>query len=177
MFQGVRSSSRERNIGLHRWRKSAPKVGNDWGISIIEILMVALALAVLAGMGMPSLLRTIDAYRLRGAAWNLAGDLRLARQKAVSLQQRHRICFANCAGPVPARGYLLEREVPPWTVDVRRADVPDGLVFTDDAGRKFTFEAKGEVNGGCTQLTNAVGSYQIRILSSGRVLVSKGPCP
>lgn len=177
MSLGVRSSSRERSIGLHRWRKSAPKVGNDTGISIIEILMVALALAVLAGMGMPSLLRTLDAYRLRGAAWNLAGDLRLARQKAVSLQQRHRICFANCAGPVPAGGYLLEREVPPWMVDVRRADLPDGVAINDNAGGKFTFEAKGEVNGGCTTLTNDVGSYQIRILSSGRVLVSKGPCP
>ncbi len=152
-------------------------MGNDRGISIIEILMVALALAVLAGMGMPSLLRTLDAYRLRGAAWNLAGDLRLARQKAVSLQQRHRICFANCADPVPAGGYLLEREAPPWMVDVRRADLPDGVAINDNVGGKFTFEAKGEVNGGCTTLTNGVGSYQIRILSSGRVLVSKGPCP
>src|SRR3990170_6403866 len=102
MSQGVRSWSRERSTGWRRWRKSAPMVGGDRGFSLMEILMVAAALVVLAGMAMPSVFRTLEVYRLRGAAWNLAGDLRLARQKAVSLQLDHRICFANCDAAVPA---------------------------------------------------------------------------
>src|SRR3970282_3058210 len=110
MSQGVRFWSRERSIGLHRWRRSAPMVGDDKGFSLMELFMVGVALVVLVGMVMPSVFRTLEAYRLRGAAWNLAGDLRLARQKAVSLQLDHRICFANCDAAVPAGGYPLQRK-------------------------------------------------------------------
>lgn len=167
---------------MHRWRKSALKVGDNRGISIIEILMVALALAVLAGMGMPSLLRTLDAYRLRGAAWEMAGDLRLARQKAVSLQQRHRICFADCASPVPAGGYLLERKADPavpdpggWLLDLTRTNLPNGVNFTF-TGDKVTYDTKGEAFGSTITLTNSVGTYAVVASPSGRVRACKGSC-
>src|SRR3972149_6235762 len=96
MSQSVRSWSRERSTGLHRWSRSAPTVGGERGFSLMEILMVAAALVVLAGMAMPSVFRTLEVYRLRGAAWNLAGDLRLARQKAVSPQLHPRDVVGQC---------------------------------------------------------------------------------
>jgi Tfp pilus assembly protein FimT len=155
--------------------------GDDRGVSIIEILMVALALAVMAGMAMPSVFRTLEATRLRAAAWNLAGDLRLARQKAVSLQLDHRICFANCDGDaVPAGGYLLQRKnsVPPpvWSVDVRRADLPDGLTLTPEAD-KVTYDLKGEASGSKVTFTNSVGTYEVVASPSGRVRACKVSCP
>ena len=156
-------------------------MGDDRGISIIEILMVALALAVMAGMAMPSVFRTLEVYRLRAAAWNLAGDLRLARQKAVSLQLDHRICFANCGDAVPAGGYLLQRKnaVPPpvWSVDVRRADLPDGLTINPGAVDAVTYDLKGEASGGTIDLTNSVGAYQVKATPSGRVRACKVGCP
>ncbi|MGH7371570.1 MAG: GspH/FimT family pseudopilin [Candidatus Methylomirabilales bacterium] len=159
--------------------------GDNKGISIIEILMVALALAVMAGMAMPSVSRTLEVYRLRGAAWNLAGDLRLARQKAVSLQLDHRICLTDCSDAVPAGGYLLERQnpggpPPGWVVDVFRSDVPDGVTITTTAlGGKLTFDTKGGVSGamGTMTLTNGSGTYQVATAITGRVLVCKGNCP
>jgi Tfp pilus assembly protein FimT len=156
-------------------------VGDDRGVSIIEILMVALALAVMAGMALPSVSRTLETTRLRGAAWNLAGDLRLARQKAVSLQLDHRICFANCVEAVPAGGYLLERKVsagPPavWFVDVRRADLPDGLTLIPEAD-KVTYDLKGEASGSKVTFTNSVGTYEVVASPSGRVRACKPTCP
>jgi type II secretory pathway pseudopilin PulG len=156
-------------------------VGDDRGVSIIEILMVALALAVMAGMALPSVSRTLETTRLRGAAWNLAGDLRLARQKAVSLQLDHRICFANCVEAVPAGGYLLERKVsagPPavWFVDVRRADLPDGLTLIPEAD-KVTYDLKGEASGSKVTFTNSVGTYEVVASPSGRVRACKVSCP
>ncbi len=155
-------------------------IRDDRGISIIEILMVALALAVLAGMGMPSLLRTLDVYRLRGAAWNLAGDLRLARQTAVSTQVRHRFCLSGCDNPVPAGGYLLEREAAPsWEV-LARISAPNGVGITTTApGGKLTFDTKGGVSGamGTMTLTNGSGTYQVATAMTGRVVVCKGICP
>jgi len=155
--------------------------GDDRGVSIIEILMVALALAVMAGMAMPSVFRTLEAYRLRAAAWNLAGDLRLARQKAVSLQLDHRICFANCDAAVPAGGYLLQRKVsagPPavWFVDVRRGDLPDGVNLTWSADA-VTYDLKGEASGSTITMTNNTGTYAVVASPSGRVRACKGTCP
>jgi Tfp pilus assembly protein FimT len=156
-------------------------VGDDRGISIIEILMVALALAVMAGMGMPSVLRTLEATRLRATAWNLAGDLRLARQKAVSLQLDHRICFANCGAAVPVGGYLLQRKDsvgPPavWFVDVRRGDLPDGVTLTWSADA-VTYDPKGEASGSTITMTNNISTYAVVASPSGRVRACKVSCP
>lgn len=151
--------------------------GGQRGVTLIEILIVVTLSVVVAGVAMPWFLGVIESYRLRVAAWELAGDLRLARQKAVTTQVRHRICFSGCDSPVPAGGYLLEREETPlWKLDVVRADLPDGIAISDNAEGKFTFEAKGGVNGGKTTLTNGGGSYQVKTAPSGRVLVCKGTC-
>jgi prepilin-type N-terminal cleavage/methylation domain-containing protein len=156
------------------------RVGDDRGVSLMEILMVVVAVAVMAGMAMPSLLGTMERYRLRAAAWELAGDFRLARQKAVSLQQRHRICLANCGSPVPAGGYLLEREdgaVPGgWALDLTRSDLPNGLTVTW-IGDKVTYDTKGEASGSTVTLTNSVGTFEVVASPSGRVRACKVACP
>ena len=151
--------------------------GGQRGVTLIEILIVVTLLVVVAGVAMPWFLGVIESYRLRVAAWELAGDLRLARQKAVTTQVRHRVCFSGCDSPVPAGGYLLEREGAPWEVYVVRADLPDGVAISDNAGGKFTFEAKGGVNGGTATLSSTAGTYQVRTASTGRVRVCKGICP
>ncbi|MGH7404931.1 MAG: pilus assembly FimT family protein [Candidatus Methylomirabilales bacterium] len=156
-------------------------VGDNRGASLMELFMVGVALVVLVGMAMPLVFRTLEAYRLRGAAWNLAGDLRLARQKAVSLQLDHRICFANCDAAVPAGGYLLQRKVtagPPavWFVDVRRADLPDGLTLTWSADA-VRYDLKGEASGSTITLTNSAGTYDVVASPSGRVRACKPTCP
>ena len=156
-------------------------LGDNRGASLMELFMVGVALVVLMGMVMPSFFRTLEAYRLRGAAWNLAGDLRLARQKAVSLQLDHRICFANCDAPIPTGGYLLQRKVsagPPavWFVDVRRPDLPDGLTLTWSADT-VRYDLKGEASGSTITLTNSAGTYGVVASPSGRVRACKGSCP
>jgi Tfp pilus assembly protein FimT len=152
--------------------------GNDRGVSIMEILMVLLALAVMAAMALPSMFRTMEAYRLRGAAWNLAGDLRLARQTAVTTQVRHRFCRSGCDNPVPAGGYLLEREATPsWDV-LARINLPDGVDIAPTTPDKLTFDTKGGVSGamGTVTLTNGTGTYEVVTASTGRVRVCKGTC-
>ena len=151
--------------------------GGQRGVTLIEILIVVTLLVVVAGVAMPWFLGVIESYRLRVGAWELVGDLRLARQKAVTTQVRHRVCFSGCDSPVPAGGYLLEREGAPWELYVVRADLPDGVAISDNAGGKFTFEAKGGVNGGTATLSSTAGTYQVRTASTGRVRVCKGICP
>jgi len=155
--------------------------GGQRGVTLIEILIIVTLLVVVAGVAMPWFLGVIEAYRLRVAAWELAGDLRLARQKAVTTQVRHRICLLNCTSPVPIGGYLLERQAAGWVLDVTRADLPDGVVITTNGpGDKITFDTKGELSGTLgttTTLTNGTGIYEVRVASTGRVRVCKGTCP
>ena len=157
--------------------------GGQRGVTLIEILIIVTLVVVVAGVAMPWFLGVIESYRLRVAAWELAGDLRLARQKAVTTQVRHRICLLNCTSAVPAGGYLLERKVTDtdWALDVTRADLSDGVVITTNGpGDKITFDTKGELSGTLgttTALTNGTGTYEVKVASTGRVRVCKGTCP
>ena len=149
---------------------------------MMEILITVALLLIIAGFASPWLLCTLQAYRLRVAAWELAGDLRLARQKAVSLQQDHRICFSGCNAAVPAGGYLFERLDPgtgQWQMETSRDVLPDGATITTTAPTgTVTFNSKGELSGAAATitLTSEVGTYQLTAIPSGRVQVCKGSC-
>lgn len=146
------------------------------GITVIEILVVLIVAAIVAALAAPWFLGTIESYRVRTAAWEVAGDLRLARQRAVSTQVRHRFCLSNCDTPPPTGGYILEREEGSWVVDLVRADLPNGLAITSSAD-KVTYDVKGDASGGTITLSNNVETYQIVAAPSGRVQICKGMCP
>ncbi|MBI3989668.1 MAG: GspH/FimT family pseudopilin [candidate division NC10 bacterium] len=142
----------------------------------VAVLLIAIAITViLAIASIPFFQRTIEAYRLRAAAWQLAGDLRLARQKAVTLQKRQRVCFTGCTTTVPANGYVIEREEASWVSDSKGLPFAGG-VSMDPNVTAITFETKGEVNGATVTLANSIGIYQVRTASTGRVLVCKESC-
>lgn len=158
--------------------------GGQRGITLIEILIVLTIALVVAGMAMPWFLGTIEAYRLRVAAWEFVGDLRLARQKSVTMQVRHRICLFDCSTSVPGAAYILERQdsTDPtgWRLDVARTDLADGVVITTNGPQgKIEFGMKGEpfqTLGTSSRLTNGSGTYQVTVASTGRVRVCKGAC-
>lgn len=158
-------------------------IKSEKGMTVLELLFVLLVAAALAALGTPWILTAIQSYRVRTAAWEVAGDLRLARQKAVSLHQRHRICFANCASAVPTGGYLMEREdstAPPpgWVLALTRNDLPNGVGFTSNQDA-VTYNSKGDATIGATiTLTNNIGTYIVVAAPSGRVRACKGTiCP
>ena len=181
MFRSVKFWSRERNTYLRRSRKSPPAIGDQEGVTAMEILIVLVVVGIMTALAMPLILGNIESYRVRVAAWEMAGDLRLVRQRAVSLQQRHRICLSTCGSLVPTGGYLLERkEGVTWVVDLVRTDIPNGVALTTTApGGKLTFGSKGEVLGasGTMTLANVSGTYEVATATSGRVRVCKGTCP
>ncbi len=164
---------------------SRPKSVRDWptrrrGATIVELLTVLVLLVILAAIAIPGISPVVLRYRLRGAAWQLAGDLRLARQRAVTLQKRFRICLTSCAITVPAGSYSIERDdgtplSPQWisetNVTVRLP--PD---VTIGASGTATFATTGTASGSTFTLTNLIGTYQIVVGSTGRVRVCQGSC-
>ncbi len=55
------------------------------GFSLIELMIVVVILGVFIGFAAPALLTNTSSSKLRGAAENLAAQIQLARQKAVSI--------------------------------------------------------------------------------------------
>ena len=132
---------------------------------------------------MPLILGTLQRYRVRAAAWQLTGDLRLARQKAISTQMRHRVCFTSCTDPVPSPGYLLQWEDGAigsgnwkldFSVDFSKEFLGSNLTFPSTANP--TFNSKGTAGPGTITLANPSGSYDVVTAPSGRVRVCKGSC-
>ncbi len=149
----------------------------------MEIVILVAILLIVSGLALPGILGSIQAYRLRVAAWELAGDLRLARQKAVSTQLRYRVCFTECTDPTPSPGYLVQREEGglysgtwrmQFSVDFAKQFVGSALTISPNANP--TFDPKGSAGGATITLANPSGSYQLAIAQTGRVKVCKGSC-
>jgi len=61
------------------------------GVTFIELIILTVAMLILASIAVPRMGPVVQGFRLRGAGWQLGGDLRLARQRALTSQQRFRI--------------------------------------------------------------------------------------
>ena len=143
--------------------------------TLVELLIAVGLLAIISAVSLPTFTGTIRGYRLRSAAWQIAGDLRLARAKAVSVNRRHRVCFSNCGGPVPADGYLIQREEGSgWAIDL--AVLPPTQWVRVTSNRTITFTQTGETEGGTVTLASDSGSFQVRTHFTGRVKVCAGAC-
>jgi len=141
-----------------------------------ELLVAVGLIAVLSAISLPMLTGTIEGYRLRSAAWQVAGDLRLARQKAVSTNRRRRICFNACGATAPTNGYLIQRdEGSAWDVESVVQPPSNRLQVTSNA--TITFAETGEAAGGTVTLANGPESFQVRTHFTGKVTVCKGACP
>ena len=144
--------------------------------TLVELLIAVGLVAVISAASLPTLTRTIQGYRVRTAAWQIAGDLRLARAKAVSTNRRHRVCFSNCGGPVPTDGYLIQREEgSAWAIDSTVQPSTKGVQVASNA--TITFAETGEAASGTVTLVSGSGSFQVRTHFTGRVRVCTGSCP
>jgi Tfp pilus assembly protein FimT len=162
-----------------------PPRRNRWpsarGVTAVELIIIVALMVILAAVAVPGMSPVVQRGRLRGAAWQLAGDLRLARQEAITFQKRHRICVTNCAMAVPAGAYSIERDEgtranPRW-VSIKGATVrlPTSVSIATTASP--TFDEKGTASGATFTLTNLSGTYGLTVASTGRVLVCAGVCP
>jgi type II secretory pathway pseudopilin PulG len=68
------------------------------GTSLLEVVLVLALMSSLLGLGLPMLTRGADARRANDAARFVAGQFRLARQRAVMTGRRSAVVFDEVAG-------------------------------------------------------------------------------
>ena len=151
------------------------------GMTAVELLTAMVLLVILAAFAVPSISPVVVRQRLSGAAWQLGGDLRLARQRAVTERKRFRVCLTSCAISVPAGSYSIERDDGGWVSEAGVAVrlPPDVTVI---ASATACFLPTGVLDSSCGlgstfTLGNVMGTYEVRVASTGRVRVCKGSCP
>lgn len=147
------------------------------GVTMVELLTVVALLVVLAALAVPTVSPIVLRSRVRGAAWQVAGDLRLARQRAVTIKKRFRFCVAGCAVPVPSGSYSVEREDGAVWVNEHgvATRLPPDVTIAVNAAPTFTL--LGTAAAGTVTLSNVLGVYEIAVAQSGRVRVCEGACP
>jgi Tfp pilus assembly protein FimT len=150
-------------------------------VTFVELITLTIVLLILAAIGVPRVSPIVQRFQLKGAAWQLAGDLRLARQRAVTTQRRFRICVRTvCKITVPEGAYSVEVEQSPvgslkWTSETGApARLPPNVTITA-TDTDTTFSANGMASGVTFTLTNAMGSYQVAVGATGQVTVAACP--
>ncbi|MBI2081755.1 MAG: GspH/FimT family pseudopilin [candidate division NC10 bacterium] len=147
----------------------------------MEVLIALVVVLLLAGIATPSLLRTRDAYRIRTAAWELVGTLRLARQRAVTEHRRTRLVVNAAGAALEPNTYVLQQEEGAvlsgvWIDLGPRYRLPGGVSLGPAGAVSVTFSAKGGADPGTLILANVTGEYRVVVNVVGRVTVCQGAC-
>ncbi len=146
------------------------------GVTAVELLILVVLLIILAAFAIPGISPVVLNLRLRGAAWQLGGDLRLARQRAVTARSQFRICVTSCAISVPAGAYSLERnDGTGWVSETGTAvRLPPGVGVSATA--TASFGQTGTASASTFTLSNVMGTYVVVVNPTGRVRVCQGSC-
>lgn len=91
-------------MSLMRWIRN---MGMQ-GVTAIELLVVMVLVAILVGSGLPVLMTSVESARFNAAVRQVAGDVRLARSKAVTTRWEYRIRGRDRRGGANANRYRVE---------------------------------------------------------------------
>ena len=169
-----------------RLLRPAPGRG-ERGFTYIEAVMTVLVIGVMVGLSVPWLIPRYRAYQLRSAAWQIAGDLRLARQRAVTTRVCHRFAFRDGAAGANPNTYVIQyAATPPCAQPWLQESPPDPAVrlrlagpiqidpSSKPSGRTLLFNPNGSVvPSGTIQLTGSDGiGLAVTVDQVGRVKVN-----
>lgn len=143
---------------------------NRKGVTLLELIIVMVIIAIGAALVAPGIGAWIPTYRLRGATRDVVSHLRTAQMKAVSLNMEHRVRFTN------ATNYLIEyKTTAGWVAEGSQQNLPPGIQFTTHP-RIFEFNPNSTawISGGLI-IINSKGSKRTITLapSTGKINVKE----
>ena len=106
---------------------------NKKGVTLIELIVVLVIIAIAATLAIPNIAAWLPNYRLRTATRDIVSTMRTAQMKAVTTNIEHRVrlqpdsCFAD-EPERNARSYIILRAT---TMDGGCQEMPAGIRFHD----------------------------------------------
>ena len=159
--------------------------GRQQGFSLVDVVVTALIVSLMAGIGVPRLLRTMAEYRAESAANRIASDLALARKFARSTgsnetvtfdSNNHQYSFSKVANPnIPGTVYSVPLSDSPYNCSV------EDISFGGDTFAQFDSYGFPK-NGGTVTVRCGRARWLVKLdAASGRVttgaIVSSGVTP
>lgn len=155
------------------------------GLTVLEVLLVAVIFGVLAAAVLPNSSAVLQSYRLRSAAEMVAQDLRLVQERAVAGEGSNWRVLFNLGGD--RHLYLIKRLPETGGTRILR-QLPPGVAFEGDvlvgsAGRnEVYFTLEGTPNSGVVPIVITLmeesGRRKLYVKiagTTGRVMVSELP--
>jgi prepilin-type N-terminal cleavage/methylation domain-containing protein len=142
---------------------------NRRGITLIELVVVIVIIAIGAVLTAPNIGAWIPTYRLKSAAGDIVSMLRVAQAKAVSSNAMYRVSF-----DLVGSSYVLQYQGSGglWLNDGGSQALPKGVQFnTTFVGNLATFYPNSSATDGSITLLNAKGAQKsIRVWgTTGRI--------
>jgi len=146
---------------------------NQKGITLIELIVVFVIIAIGAALVVPNIGGWLPNYRLRSATRNIASTMRVAQMKAVSNNIPYRVNLNDAE--VGAGSYVLQYNSGGWTSEGAVQTLPSGIIISAITipAKHAEFNPNSTSSTGSLTLQNTKGSQKTITLTSatGRVKV------
>ncbi|HEY2954581.1 MAG TPA: prepilin-type N-terminal cleavage/methylation domain-containing protein [Candidatus Eisenbacteria bacterium] len=118
------------------------------GFSLIELSVVCLIFGVMLAFSIPSFISFRRTHLLKGATENLVGQLRLSRQKAMSIGHQQRVTFTTGAnGSYIVRDMSTSKDYGPFTLPKGITLESASLLVGGTTGKVITALTDGRFSG------------------------------
>jgi len=160
--------------------KYGGKAMNKKGVTLLELIIVMVIIAIGATLMVPAIGSWIPHYRLRSATRDIVSTMRTAQMKAVSMNKDFQVRFLN------TKSYILEYQTtsetcldgsPPtngWCRDGTQQNLPTGVEITSfPPNNRFLFNPNSTASTGSLTLKNSKNNTRTISLttSTGRIEV------
>ena len=141
------------------------------GFTLIQLIIVIVLLAILAGVGVPNFLSWLPKHRLKHAARDLYSNLQLEKMTAIKANKDCRVNYYK--NPDRYMINLLNKTI-------KLSDYKSGISFCGPNNQTFaaaaiTFNSRGTGNSGYAYLSNSgkTAYYRVGPLTSGAIKLQK----
>jgi prepilin-type N-terminal cleavage/methylation domain-containing protein len=143
---------------------------NRKGVTLIELIVVMIIIAIGALLMAPNIGAWLPNYRLRSATRDIISTMRTAQMKAVSTNMEYRVLFDP-----GAKTYSLQRNSGGWQPDGATQALPSGIEISaiNFGGNNAQFNSNSTASGGSITLRN-IRSTEKKITlttSTGRIKI------
>ena len=132
------------------------KLTNKKGVTLVELVVVFVIIAIGAVLLVPNIGAWLPNYRLRSATRDITSMMRTAQLKAVSTNMEYRVRFLD------AKSYVLERNTGGFIPEGATQTIPNGvsLDLSNLPGNEAHFNPNSTCSIGSMTLTNTKGTQK-----------------
>jgi type IV fimbrial biogenesis protein FimT len=150
------------------------KPGDREGVTLIELAVVFVIIAIVTGLLIPNIGAWLPNYRLRSATRDIVSNMRTAQMRAISSHIQFRVNLDDADIGVGRYVVQYQSTAGIWINDGAVQSLPTGISITANTlpGKHAAFNPNSTSSGGSVTLIGAKGTKTITLApATGRVRI------